>query len=176
MKKIFVLLLPLTMAGCTLSSDLRLAVSNQNATTEYYTTEFVPVGNKVPVACAKVNNVPVETQVLIGFQYTGVLKEAHMSLVGNSTDKYNSGDITFVKDSDDLGFENNYYAGVFSLNEIKPYPTKYATKRAQKEVVIGDSAKIGTFSGLVYAKSDKDARTPDAKTNQIDVYANCTLK
>ncbi|GGJ34406.1 hypothetical protein GCM10008938_20720 [Deinococcus roseus] len=170
------LILPAALVGCTLSSDLRLVLTNQNAKTEFYTTEFAPVGNKVPVACENLNGVPTSTQVTIGFNYTGNFKEAHIVLSDPASNNYNSGEVTFAKDSENLGFDKGYYNALFSLNSIKPVPTKYASARAPREVVVGSAAKVGSFNGLVWAYSDTGSRTPDARTNQIDVYENCTLK
>ncbi|WP_034341783.1 hypothetical protein [Deinococcus misasensis] len=166
MKKILIVVLPMTLAACTLSSDLNLALSNPTIATDTY---FMNGAVKTYVAC---DNDPNGTQVLLGVNATGSLKEAVFWISGS--ERYNTFSKYTVSNADENAkFENNWYRALFTVTKAGIVRTPFANL-TEKQVTLPDPSKaVGNFVGMIEGVTPNGARTGHAKTSQISVYDNC---
>ena len=166
MKKMLMFVLPVALVGCTLSSDLNLALSNPTIATDTY---FMNGAVKTYVAC---DNDPNGTQVVLGVNATGALKEAVFWISGS--DRYSTFTKYTVSNNDpNAKFENNWYRAQFTVTSAGIVRTPFAAMQ-EKQVWIADPSKAaGNFIGVIEGVSPAGARTSHAKTSQISAYDNC---
>lgn len=170
MKKMLALVLPVALVGCTLSNDLRLAITNPTAATDSYLVSAV--GAKTYIAC---DNAAGGTQVLLGFQAKGPVKEAHFTISGS--DRYKTFKEVVARTSDGtLDVKDGFYSALFTITPAGIVSTPFANQKTAKAVSVADPASAaGNFIGTIYAFSDTGSRTSDLKSSQISVYDNCTF-